>query len=179
VLGNSTYPRPCSGFTGFEQQKCFCHYHPTGGTYVWPFSNAAMKCREAIHCKDPDPYLYSCPETAVADDVEYNGNTRCLPEPANFNCSTGGKKPKLLATLMSIVQVHIIVSMHSCSHVTLTAVVSNFVHLKTRGNVWNNVLPCSSGCLLPSTNHQLKFKHPAEVLSYLHWLGTVYASVMA
>jgi hypothetical protein len=91
VLGSSKYPRPCSGFSGIEQQICFCHYHQGAGTYVWPFSTTiAKKCRQAVECKPPNPKLKDCPATTVADDVEFNGETRCLLEPSGFECSTGG-----------------------------------------------------------------------------------------
>jgi hypothetical protein len=96
VLGSGTYPRPCSGFSGFEQQKCFCQYHPTGGSYVWPFSTGKMKCRQVIYCHVADPSLRDCPTNAVADDLEFNGVAQCFPEPDNFECSIGGKLDFLL-----------------------------------------------------------------------------------
>jgi hypothetical protein len=92
LLGSSTYPRPCSGYTSDTDKKlCFCHYHPGTGTYVWPFSTGANKCRQAIECKYTFPTLSSCSATLVADDTEFNGQTQCLKQPSGFECSTGGK----------------------------------------------------------------------------------------
>jgi hypothetical protein len=91
VLGSSTYPRPCSGYsTELEKKLCFCHYHPGTGTYVWPFSTGNRKCRDAIQCTYAlDPILQKdC--TGVVDDLEFNGQAQCVDEPSGFECSTGG-----------------------------------------------------------------------------------------
>jgi hypothetical protein len=95
LLGNNTYPRPCSGYASDTDKKlCFCHYHPGNGDYVWPFSSEANKCREAIQCRYTVPTLTSCTTGTVADDLELNGKTLCLKvdDGYTFNCSTGGKK---------------------------------------------------------------------------------------
>jgi hypothetical protein len=93
VLGNKTYPRPCSGYASdTEKEFCFCHYHPGTGTFVWPFSSGNNKCRQAIECKYTVPTLTCCPPTTMADDVEFNGQTRCLDQPSGFECSTSGKR---------------------------------------------------------------------------------------
>jgi hypothetical protein len=91
VLGNGKYPRPCSGFSGMDQRKCFCHYHPVGQTYVWPFSRGAKVCRQTIKCMSPGLVFKDCDRGKVADDLEFNGQSLCLPEPPGYNCSTRGK----------------------------------------------------------------------------------------
>jgi hypothetical protein len=96
VLGSSTYPRPCSGYASeAERMMCFCHYHPEGGTYVWPFSSGNQKCRQAIQCQFRNPTLTPCPEGTVADDLELNGETQCAPQPERFDCSNGGAPSSL------------------------------------------------------------------------------------
>jgi hypothetical protein len=93
LLGNSTYPRPCSGMTSESDQKtCFCQYHQGNGTYVWPFSRqASRKCRDSIKCNNMGSLTVSKSCNEVMDDLDYNGYAECLaPASGTFNCSTGG-----------------------------------------------------------------------------------------
>jgi hypothetical protein len=90
VLGSSTYPRPCSGFSGMDQQKCFCDYHPSGGEYVWPFSDNKKKCREVMSCKSTNPFPKACRMGNIANDEGFNGQSRCIKQPDGYNCGTGG-----------------------------------------------------------------------------------------
>jgi hypothetical protein len=93
MLGRSDYPRPCSGIASdIKKRLCFCHYHQGNGTYVWPFStDSSRACRESIKCDNMEALVVQkCGAKQVADDLEFNGYTRCLKEPDNFGCSTGG-----------------------------------------------------------------------------------------
>jgi hypothetical protein len=70
---------------------------------VWPFATGSNKCKQLIECKYAPPTLQDCGGVnIVADDVEFNGEARCLPldlDPAQgerFDCSTGGKPTRPL-----------------------------------------------------------------------------------
>jgi hypothetical protein len=102
VLGGAAnYPRPCSGYADeIVKRQCFCHYHlGDNGTYVWPFSTTtATKCKQYISCTTAIPTINTCTgrrngPIVVADDTEFNGETRCLPlaPGEKFECSTGGE----------------------------------------------------------------------------------------